>query len=74
MCSLDAGQLPDRRGPAKQSYMQSVEMNEELIQLALDELEYLPCHYVHHFADAMAVMAYHHPNEPVRLPLIASTT
>ena len=52
--------------PAKQSYMQSVEMNEDLINLAIDELEYLPCHYVHHLADAMAVVAYHHPDQAVK--------
>lgn len=58
-CQVDAD-------PAKQSYMQTVEMNEELIQLAIEELEYLPCHYAHHFADSMAVMAYHHPTKAVR--------
>lgn len=58
-CQIDAD-------PAKQSYMQTIVMNEEIIQMAIDELEYLPCHYAHHFADSMAVMAYHHPNEAVR--------
>lgn len=27
-----------------------------------DELEFLPVHYVHHFADALAVIAYNHPD------------
>lgn len=58
-CQIDAD-------PAKQSYMQTIAMNKELIDAAIDELEYLPCHYVHHFADAMAVMAYHHPDLKVQ--------
>jgi hypothetical protein len=41
-------------------------MDETLIQSALDELEYLPCHYVHHFADAMRIMAMFHPNAESR--------
>ena len=52
--------------PGKQSYMQTVQIDEDLINLAIDELEYLPCHYVHHLADAMAVVAYHHPDQAVR--------
>ena len=31
------------------------------------ELEHSPCHFVHHFADALAVIAYSHPDEGVRL-------
>lgn len=30
-----------------------------------DELEFLPCHYVHHLADALAVIAYRHPDPGV---------
>lgn len=30
-----------------------------------DELEFLTCHYVHHFADALAVIAYNHPDQEV---------
>jgi hypothetical protein len=30
------------------------------------ELEHLPCHFVHHLADALAVIAYGHPNREVR--------
>jgi hypothetical protein len=31
-----------------------------------DELEALPCHYVHHLADSLAVVAYSHPDAEVR--------
>src|SRR6266446_3263632 len=48
-------------------YMSAPKMTEELVQLALDELEYLPCHYVHHFADAMRILALFHPLEEVRV-------
>lgn len=37
-----------------------------LIDSAMDELEYLPCHYAHHFADALRVVAIFHPVECVR--------
>lgn len=30
------------------------------------ELEFLPCHYVHHLADSLAVVAYNHPNIEAR--------
>lgn len=30
------------------------------------ELEHSPCHFVHHFADALRVIAIHHPEEDVR--------
>lgn len=52
--------------PAKKSYMEGVAVTDELIEKALDELEYLPAHFVHHFADALAVLAYHHPVGGVR--------
>lgn len=29
------------------------------------ELEHSPCHFVHHFADALAVIAYNHPDEQI---------
>lgn len=32
-----------------------------------NELEFLPCHYVHHFADGLAVIAYNHPDRTVSL-------
>ena len=53
-CQLDAD-------PAKQSYMQSIEMTHELADAAMAELEYCPVHFAHHFADAFAVTAYYHP-------------
>jgi hypothetical protein len=55
-CQIDAD-------PQKQSYMQKIEMTQPLIDQAMDELEYLPCHYVHHFADAFAVMGFFHPED-----------
>lgn len=58
-CQVDAD-------PAKQSYMETVEIGEALIDAAIDELEYTTCHFAHHFADAMAVLAYHHPDREVR--------
>lgn len=30
------------------------------------ELEHCTCHYVHHLADALAVIAYHHPQDEIR--------
>lgn len=47
-------------------YMSAPRMDEELVQLAIDELEYLPCHYVHHFADSMRIVALFHPEEEAR--------
>ncbi len=41
-------------------------MTEDLIQLAVDELEYLPCHYVHHLADSMRILALFHPSGETR--------
>src|SRR4051812_25302449 len=31
-----------------------------------DELEYCPCHYTHHFADALRVVAVFHPDAEIR--------
>ena len=47
--------------------MSAPRMDEELIQLAVKELEYLPCHYVHHLADSMRIMALFHPDEETRM-------
>ena len=58
-CQVDAD-------PKKQSYMQTVAMSKELVDQAMDELEYLTVHYVHHFADSMRVMGLHHPDAAVR--------
>ena len=51
---------------AKQSYMKDITISKELIDDAMDELEYCPVHYVHHLADSFAVVAYHHPDPDVR--------
>ena len=58
-CQIDAD-------PKKQSYMESVALSDELIDEAIDELEYLTCHYVHHLADSVVVIAYFHPIGGVR--------
>lgn len=58
-CQIDAD-------PSKQSYMQTIEMSYELIDEAMDELEYLPCHYAHHFADAFRVVSLYHPDTLIR--------
>ncbi len=42
-------------------YMEPQVLNQQLIDQAMDELEYLPCHYVHHFADALRVIAIYAP-------------
>lgn len=52
--------------PTKKSYMEGVVLTDELIEKALDEMEYLAVHYVHHLADALAVIAYFHPIGGVR--------
>lgn len=51
--------------PKKESYMETVFPDDAMIDKAMDELEYCPVHYVHHFADSMAVCAYHHPDKNV---------
>jgi hypothetical protein len=43
-------------------YMSAPQMNQELVEQAVDELEYLTCHYVHHIADALRILALFHPN------------
>lgn len=47
-------------------YMSAPPMTEELINEAMDELEYLTGHYIHHFADSMRIVALFHPEEEVR--------
>jgi hypothetical protein len=47
-------------------YMSAPPMDEDLIQLALDELEYLSCHYVHHLADSIRILALFHPEQETR--------
>lgn len=43
--------------PSKDYMKQSVPPYPHMVSA---ELEFLPCHYVHHFADALAVIAYGH--------------
>ena len=58
------GKVQEDADPEKQSYMQPIDLTSDLIVSAVDELEYLPVHYVHHFADSFAVLAYHTPETP----------
>lgn len=37
-----------------------------VIAECMDELEYLPCHYVHHFADALRVIGVYHNDMRIR--------
>jgi hypothetical protein len=59
VCQIDAD-------PAKQSYMQKIPIDKTLLDEAVDELEYLTVHYVHHFADSMRIVAIFHPDKEVR--------
>lgn len=43
-------------------YMKAPSIDESFIIRAGKELEYLPCHFVHHLADAMRVLALYHPD------------
>ena len=56
-CQIDAD-------PKKQSYMETIKIT-DYIDMAIDELEYCAVHYAHHFADSLAVLAYHHPDPNV---------
>lgn len=47
--------------PSK-GYMEPQPLSGVLIERCMDELEYLTCHYVHHFADALRVVAVYHPS------------
>lgn len=44
-------------------YMRAGELPDPYV--VCEELEFLPCHYVHHLADALAVIAYGHPDAVV---------
>lgn len=46
--------------------MSAPELSTEILDTCIDELEYLTCHYVHHFADAMRIVALYHPELSVR--------
>lgn len=47
-------------------YMSAPAIDEHMIKRAGKELEYLPCHYVHHLADAMRVVSLYHPDLDIR--------
>jgi len=64
LCRWMRGESQHNAHPAK-GYMQPQLLSKELINKCMDELEYLSCHYVHHFADAMAVIAYYHPGPSI---------
>ncbi len=66
-CQIDAD-------PEKQSYMETIEVTDAMIDQAIDELEYCPVHYAHHFADSLAVLAYHHPSDATRAIALAIHT
>lgn len=44
-------------------YMNNIEL--PLVSALYKELEHCPCHFVHHFLDGLAIIAYHHPDEAV---------
>lgn len=46
-------------------YMEPQKLDDQLMEDCLDELEYLPCHYVHHFADALRVISLFVPGDPI---------
>lgn len=50
--------------PSK-DYMRLAAMPPE--EMVCQELEFLPCHFVHHFADALAVIAVGHPEREVAM-------
>lgn len=41
----------------------AVEQSLPEVESLYKELEHCPCHFVHHFLDGMAIVAYHHPDE-----------
>jgi hypothetical protein len=45
-------------------YMNNIQL--PLASAMEKELEHSPCHFVHHFADALAVIAYNHPDQKVQ--------
>jgi hypothetical protein len=60
-------QLCNNADPHKADcYMTAAPPDMEMVVQAGKELEYLPCHYVHHFADAMRVVSLYHPNPVTR--------
>jgi len=62
ICRWMRAECQNNADPSK-GYMEPQALSDKLVDDCMEELEYLPCHYVHHFADALAVVAYHHPDE-----------
>src|SRR4051812_16219991 len=50
--------------PSK-DYMKQAPLPEPIA--VCDELEFLPCHFVHHFADALRVVSINHPDMDTRI-------
>jgi hypothetical protein len=56
--------VSQRNADPSKSYMNDIVLPEPAT--LEKELEQLPCHFVHHFADALAVIAYGHPDDETR--------
>jgi len=65
ICRWMRAECQNNADPSK-GYMEPQVFSTELVEDCMNELEYLPCHYVHHFADALAVVAYYHFNKEAR--------
>ena len=55
--------LTQNNADPSKGYMEPQSMDQELLDKCMDELEYLPCHYVHHFADALRVLSLYYLDE-----------
>jgi hypothetical protein len=51
--------------PSK-GYMEPQILTKDLMDECVNELEYLTCHYVHHFADALRVIAIYCPQDEAK--------
>lgn len=58
--------LSQQNADPSKGYMEPQYVTPELMNLRLDELEYLTCHYVHHFADSLRVLSLYHPDQVAR--------
>jgi len=65
ICRWMRAESQNNADPSK-GYMEPQSFDKDTVSRCMDELEYLPCHYVHHFADALAVIAYFHPESAIR--------
>lgn len=55
--------LAQNNADPSKGYMEPQNMDGDLVDACMDELEYLPCHYVHHFADALRVVSLYYLDE-----------